>query len=125
MAEHDELTFWQTQRDEGRLTVAVEIYRDRAIAFFGAFAAFGKAEHELLEILEAHEVAMASDEELLQVFARASSAVAANLDTESFAPSAELVERLAGRFEQGYLSGVRASARQKLQNALGTGYNEA
>ncbi len=117
------LRFWQKKRDEGQLMMAVQLYGDRAILFFGAYAVFAKDEQELVGILEAYEIAMASDEDLLKGFAPAG--VAASLRTEAFAGTDELVDKVSSRFTKGYVAAVRKLAREKLQHALGHGFNEA
>lgn len=61
-----EIQFWQSQADAGRLLLAVQAQRSRAVRFFGESAVRMGDEARLYRILEAYGIVEASDNELLE-----------------------------------------------------------
>jgi hypothetical protein len=124
IADKDEIMFWRGHRDDGSLIQTVRLFRDRAVPFFGAFAVFGANEPELLRILEAQEILVTSDADLLKQLNRVNELMAPEL--EKVEP-AELREQLRkeSHYTQEDVEALRSQARQQLARALGKDFPDA
>src|SRR4051794_24139096 len=114
MAEREEIAFWARHRDEDSLISVVRTFRDRAIPFFGAYAVFGENEADLLRTLEAHEILIASDEELLAEMNRVPDMMAPELEKIDPPELREELRRMSRGTQEG-VEAMRSQARRQLE----------
>ena len=114
----DEVIFWARHRDDGSLIRMVRAFRDRAIPFFGAFAVFGENEAESFRTLEAQEILIMSDEDLLKELNRVPDMMAAELEKVEPRETREELRRIS-RHTQKDVQTLRTKAQHQLERALG------
>jgi len=95
----------------------VRMQRDRAISFFGAYAVYGENESDLLRTLEAHEILITSDEDLLHELNRVPKIMAPELEKIE-APEVRKAIQKISTATMDDVAALRRQARQQLERVL-------
>jgi len=107
----DEIHFWRKQIEDGRMMQSLREHRERAVKIFGATAVHREDEAEIYRTLEAHELLILSEKEILSILNRVPDSLLEELN--EFAPDVQAEIKKLSRYSS---DDAQAAKRQALEH---------
>lgn len=114
--EIDEVHFWQKQVEGGRIIAALREHRERAVRFFGVAAVESEDEAEIYRTLEAHELLVLSEKDILSVLNRVTDSL--DDDLNKFAPDVQIEIKKLPSFSSQHAATAKRAAVEHLKRVF-------
>jgi hypothetical protein len=114
--EVNEVHFWRTQAEDGRIMGALREHRERAVRFFGVAAVESEDEAEIYRTLEAHELLVLSEKEILSILNRVTDSM--DEDLNKFAPDVQIEIKKLPRFSSEHAAAAKRAADEHLKRVF-------